>query len=405
MKFDHNKLLYTCFLFFFTLTAVGLGSILSDYDGSILIRNIIICCISMGVVLVVIIQSILHGEFDSGNQFQSKRLIITYMICITLVLILAVLSPDRLPDEILFLFPFLAISVLFTLFSCFSVGYILYIHLMVFTVLLYTSDMEWTMNTMLLFLLSGLIGCVLVRSSKKTYPIWRMTGIMIGQYIVMFFAFILLNSKDIIRMLIWLGFSIMIQALFLIAILYITEKNLVCRYAHQYEQLNQSEHELLMRLKEKDQDAYLHAVHTAYLCEKAATCLELDAQLSKAGGYYHKIGIIHAKDYYEKSIEIGKEYQFPQPLMDLIDQCSDKQDQPKQKEAIIVLMSELIVKTITYMYHKDPEQKINYQKIIQAVFQKQIEEGFLQKSNMTLNELFKLKEYYQSEDLYYDFLR
>lgn len=398
---DQNKFrLYVC-LFISTPVVIGFGSLYAGFDVMTILRNVIACIFSIGVVVLVMMQSELRHTYPLDNQIHPERFVITYVVSLLLMVFLNAFSVTLLPREVVFLFPYLSIAILLTLFSDFNVGLISYVHFILVSSMLCGFDV----STAFMYVLSGMIGCCLIRSAEKTFRIWRLIGIMMGQYVVLYVAYRLLSSKDYLYDLIWFGGGLLLNFIVLLLILYLADRKMIHKYDQKYDELNQPEHELLVQLKEKEKEDYMNAVHTAYLCEHLAQLIEADSKLAKAGGYYHKIGILRAKSYVAKSIEIGKEYDFPEPLLALLNEYTGRQDPPKTVEAVIVMLSEEIVKTITYMYRKDSEKKLDYDKIIEAIFKKKYDTGILKDSGISLKVFYQMKEYYQSEALYYDFLR
>lgn len=401
LNIDQNRFkLYSC-MFFVTLAAVGFGSVVLGYTAAIVMRNVIACIFSMGAALVVLLQSDIRRDYMVDSDGHPERLTAAYIICLLLVTIMSTAAEMILPKELIFLFPYMSAAVLFTLLSNYGVGTALYIHFMMVAALLNGFDT----GTAFMYLLSGIIGCCIARSAEKSYSIWRTVGSMLGQYIVLYVAYRFLEHMNDYTELWWFGGGILVNFCVLYILLHLFERKILHKYDSQYEKLNDPEHALLTRLKEHSKHDYYNAVHTAYLSDHVARLLEGDYLLAKAGGYYHKIGVLMAKNHVPKSMEIGNENDFPEPLLQLIHEYTGNYETPKTMEAVIVMLSDAIVSSIIYMYEKNPEQKLDYDKIIEAVFKKKYESGVLQDSGISLRDLFKMKEYYKSEALYYDFLR
>lgn len=406
LEFDQNRVkLYTA-MFFVTLVVTGFGTMLLKFDAAVILRNVITAAFSMGIVIIVMLQSDLRKDDMVDNAEHPGRLVLSYVICLVLMAVLSILSSMLLPGEVIYLFPYMSAAVVFTLFSNFGVGLALYTHFILTSSLLcgiFFTDSD--VNISLMYLLSGVLGCCLVRSAERSYRIRYIMGIMTGQYIVLHVAYYLLESQYPLQTVFWLAGGLLSNVCILFLILYISDRKLIHKYVAKYNEITNPEYPLLSELKEKEKNDYYNAVHTAYLSDRVARLLEADYLLAKAGGYYHKIGILRAKNHVSRSIEIGKENGFPPPLLQLINEYTGRYEPPKTVEAVIVMLSDAIVTSILYMYRKDAEQKLDYDKIIEAVFKKKYESGILQDSGISLKDLHKMKEYYKSEALYYDFLR
>jgi hypothetical protein len=82
-------------------------------------------------------------------------------------------------------------------------------------------------------------------------------------------------------------------------------------------------------------------------------------------------------------------------------------DRSKQlsKEAAVIYMSETVIASITYLFGKDKNAKINYDELIEKVFAHKMNNKELYNYNISLYELDHMKALMKKEKLYYDFLR
>lgn len=402
LKLDPVRIKLYTYIFFITIAVIGFGSLFLGFDAAMILQNIITVIFSMGTAVIVILQSDIRKDYLFDHAEHPARLMISYMVCLILMAVLNILSSDILPNECVSLFPYMSVAVLFTLLSNFEIGITLYAHFILISSLLLRLDFGLSFMNLFLF---GIIGCCIVRSAVKTFHIWQFMGIMSVQYIVLYIAYHFLDKFDILKDGLWFAGSLVTNLTTLYLILYLADRKMIHKYVSKYQEIMNPEYPLLLELKEKAKSDYYNAVHTAYLSDRVARLLEADCLLAKAGGYYHKIGILRAKSHVAKSLDIGKENQFPEPLIQLIHEYTGRYETPKTVEAVIVMLSDAIVTSILYMYDKNPEQKLDYDKIIEAIFKKKYESGILQDSGISLKDLHKMKEYYKSEALYYDFLR
>ena len=169
--------------------------------------------------------------------------------------------------------------------------------------------------------------------------------------------------------------------------------------------INDPECPLLVKLKEHSKDEYYHAIHTAYLCDRIAKKLGLNDAVTKAGGYYHKIGILKGESSWENAKEILEENQYPEMVLNILKEFLDKQEKIIMKETVVLLMADTVISSISYLFSKDSSAKIDYEKLVQAVFKKKTEGGLLNSSSISIGELEEMKKILTEEKLYYDFLR
>ena len=172
-----------------------------------------------------------------------------------------------------------------------------------------------------------------------------------------------------------------------------------------YSMINDTEYELLTRLKEINKDAYFHAVHTAYLADRIAKKIHCNAALAKAGGYYHKIGLLQGNDSIQNTILVGAAHEFPQALIRVLKEYGIKNMPSVSKEAAIVQLCDAMISSVAYMFRKDNNAVLNYEKIVDVIIRKKMDSGDLEHCELTMEDLCEIKKGLLEEKLYYDFLR
>ncbi|MCR5338567.1 MAG: HDIG domain-containing protein [Lachnospiraceae bacterium] len=171
-----------------------------------------------------------------------------------------------------------------------------------------------------------------------------------------------------------------------------------------YDRINDPEFTLLVQLKEKNQRAYYHAIHTAHFCEKLAGLIGADVALCKAGGYYHKIGKMRGESNISHALDIAAEYDFPPQLRRLLKEYGAQNTPLRSKEAAIVLLSDAMVSSVMFLFEKNKNATLNYEQIAAVVFKQQLESHVLDDCVITMEELTTIRECFAGEKLYYDFL-
>ena len=169
--------------------------------------------------------------------------------------------------------------------------------------------------------------------------------------------------------------------------------------------INDPESPLLVKLKEHSKEEYYHAIHTAYLCDRIAKKLDLDDAVAKAGGYYHKIGVLKGESNWENARLVLEEYQYPENVNRILKEYLDNNERIILKETVVLLIADTVISSITYLFQKDSKAQLDYDKLIQAVFKKKAESGLCNYSMISLGELEEMKKILSEEKLYYDFLR
>ena len=127
--------------------------------------------------------------------------------------------------------------------------------------------------------------------------------------------------------------------------------------------------------------------------------------MARAGGYYHKIGLLKGQNTWENTKQVLTEAEFPEQVHVILKEYLDKDERIHSKETVILLISDTVISSISYLFSKDPTAQLDYEKLVQAVFKKNEENGLIRYSQISLGELEEMKKILAEERLYYDFLR
>jgi hypothetical protein len=183
----------------------------------------------------------------------------------------------------------------------------------------------------------------------------------------------------------------------------------VDKHTGEYITINDQEYELLSKYKEIDSNLYYNAIHTAYFAEKTARLLNMDIDLAKNGGYYHKIIAQECRNQ-DKTIEdICKEHKFPPKAVELLEELNYKSHTLKMKETVAVYLADCVVSSIMYLVNRNDTNtdmnNVDYGQLAVAVVHKKLNSGILNNSDISLGDLAEIDKIYTGEKLYYDFLR
>ena len=308
----------------------------------------------------------------------------------------------------LFYLPFLviplsAICVILTLFSNGFCGIVAYLFFLIEGAFIGGL----TLNQIIVLTLSGIAGAALFQSLDRQF---RYGGILFAYLIGDFVCYSLYYVAGVTGTV--LGDAILYTAIRLFAALILiliflkaAAKLSIYRDEEFFAKLNDPGHQLLSQLKETDKAAYFHAVHTAYLSDKIARRIGADIALAKAGGYYHKIGVLKGEDTMQNTILVGEENKFPESLMKLLREYGMKAPSTISREAAIVQLSDALVSSIVFMFQKNKNADLNYEKIVDIIIRKKMDSGDWTVCELTVEDLCGIKEGFAEERMYYDFLR
>jgi len=147
--------------------------------------------------------------------------------------------------------------------------------------------------------------------------------------------------------------------------------------------------ELLLELRAKNKSAHAQAILVGKLAAETAASIGLDADLTKAGGLYKRIGKIKEENDDSTSVEIAKEHNFPEPLVSLLDQLNN--NRIEQKEAALLLITDGVISYYSIVRHVQ-KTDISVEKIVDSIVSKKIFQGEFNESGLSMQECFLLRE-------------
>lgn len=382
-------------IFFITVLLVCVFSYIKGAHAADIIRNTVLSGMGVFAMLLFMAQAKEGRLFDYDNQEHCSRFFILYLFC----LVLAV-SCGYLPAAG---WPFLVIFVALSLFSNALIGISAGTLLLTISILLSESGM----GVFVLYFVCGLAGVSFFQGLNDAYKI----GIPIVCSALLLLtgetAGIVLYANETLKPELFLIplMNVIITIVLLLIILKIFSSLVIYRYRDKYMEINDPEFALLVQLKNHSKEEYYQAVHTAYFCDRIAKKLGLDAEAAKAGGYYHRIGLLFQKNTWARVEETTDEYGFPPAARQILKEYLDKSTPIRQKETAVLVLSDAVVSSILFLFARKQNEELDYDQIIETVFKKKMETMQLSECSISMEEVTKMKTIFKEEKLYYDFLR
>ena len=173
-----------------------------------------------------------------------------------------------------------------------------------------------------------------------------------------------------------------------------------------YMEINDVAYPLLAQLKDKDKDEYFRAVHTAYLAERIALGLGYNDRAVKCCAYYNRIGVLGDGNKWEQVNHFYTDNHFPEEAVELLHEYIEpEKGAVRSSESLSVLMSQTVIASIMYLIKKNKDVKIDYDKLIEGIFNNKSADEGLRNYSVTYSDYAKMKDILKKEKLYYDFLR
>lgn len=371
------------------VTAAGIWGIacLRQKSPDVILSNMILGVAGVAILGFCLRQAYLEKELDYDNGEHYLRFWISYIIGLAGAFVCTFLPVGG--------WPYLTIYVVLALFSNMSVGILAASVLLAISVMLCGA----TQALFVLYFLSGLFAVTLFRHLDHEFKIADRLILSLLCLLICETAGIVLlaNAKPSFESFVIPVANIIISGILLIGILKLFSSLVIFKYREKYLELNDTENPLLAEYRNGSKEDYIHSVHTAYFCERIAGRLDLDVEALKCAGYYHRLC--------GKNSQILEEQQFPPRAQEILAEFYDKKTPVTRKETAVLVCADRVVNTIQKLVQKSQGRGLDYDYIIESVFNHFAETDTFAKSNLTLRELDTMREIFKEEKLYYDFLR
>ncbi|MCM1126766.1 MAG: hypothetical protein NC429_09865 [Lachnospiraceae bacterium] len=383
----------------FLLTGAGAGFASYLYQRSVIEISGIVILILPGVcgIIFAMEQSVENDSFLFDNRDHMWRFTILYLISLVGSLLFPMLPKGG--------WPYLAVFIGLMLFSNQTVGIFSGTVLLVITAMLQGSSENFI--SFFVYFVGGLVGIIVFSYVDTSFKIGLplLISMMVQMVCLSVQEVLYVNEQLKPQMFVIPAVNLLVCLILLLVILKYFSFSIVYKTQDLYMDINDPECPLLVELKNASKEEYYHAVHTAYLCDRIAKRLNLDDAVVKACGYYHRIGILKGENTWENLQLIMEENHFPERVREILKEYVDSTEPMISKETVILLFSDTIISSISYLFSKEPQIQLDYPKVIGGIFKRRIESGVIDRSDLTFGELQEMKEILVEEKLYYDFLR
>ncbi|WP_024864659.1 hypothetical protein [Butyrivibrio sp. FCS014] len=392
------KILYGVMFVFTGLMVFGMSFAMGKSYEAIL-RNTIVSLVIAGTVIFMLLDAISRGReaMSYDNFYRKNRFGVVFMIMVILSCLFS-LVPNAF-------WPYMSLFVILALFSNTEIGLASGIGFVIITVML---EENGDAGELFMYVVAGIVAVALFRDLKENTSIGLPVFISLLMQAVLLMAFNVLfqNRTFSINILILPVLNLMLNLIILLVFLNIFGVYVIRKSNDVYMDINDAEYPLLVSLKEKDKDEYFRAIHTAYLAERIAMGLGYNARAIKTCSYYHRIGILDGGLKWADMEHYYLENNFPEEAVEFLHEYLEPvKGKAKSREALAVQLSETVIASIMYLVRQNKEVKIDYDKLIDDLFDKKEKEGELKNYGVTFYEYDQMRKILKKEKLYYDFLR
>lgn len=395
IKESKFKKIYEIIIAIANIFSVTLISVLMNNDIVTVVKNVIIISILTIALVFVFNMDILKDNLLYNNKYFIKRYFISYLAFLIIAIICAYLPVEG--------WIFICVFITLSLFSSVNIGFVSGMTLLTVSILL-------SQNTGLAYLeyaIPGLIGIILFSSLDNDFNVLRPIVISISfQFLTICLGEILIANKAFSFLLFLIPFiNVLISFIVLLFVLKMVSFSFIYEASDRLLDVIDLEFELLTELKNTSKEEYDSVIFTAALCSKLANSLGLSESLVKACGYYYHIGVIRGDNSWDTVYDILINHKIPDEVIELLREYLDENTPIKSKETVVLLIADTVISSIKYLFSKDKDAKIDYERLILAVFDKKITTGMISDSKISFEDINIMKKTLINEKLFYDFLR
>lgn len=390
-----DRLQEVCILILTALISAGAAYAYHNTQYDIL-KVAILSVISAGCMIFAVEESRIQNNFLFDNGQNLWRFMLLYFIFLLGSVVFPLLPAGG--------WPYLAVFTGLMLFSNCLIGMCAGSTLLMISVLLCEGS---TPDLFLLYFVGGMAGVLLFSSLDENFKVGLplFCSLLTQTVCLCLHNILMVNETLNSDMIVIPVINTLVSLILLLILLKFFSFSIIYRTRDTYMDINDPECPLLVELKEVSKDEYFHAIHTAYLCDRIAKRLNLDDAAAKAGGYYHKIGVLKGEGNFENAQLVLNEYNIPDKVMEILKEYLNENIDIVQKETVVLLFADTIISSISYLFSKNPNVSLDYDNLIETVFEKQIESGILNHSQISICDMEEMKKILVEEKLYYDFLR
>ena len=329
----------------------------------------------------------LRGRLDYDNEEHIFR----FWLCMGVGLAVA-FACSFLPAAA---WPFLVVFVMLSLFSNLSTGILGASMLLAITVTLSSG----TAGHFALYLVSGAFSVALFQNVEKDFRFGIPLFLSILCLLVCETANVVLvvNARPDLEMFVIPAVNIILSSILLFGCLKLFSSIVVYQHREKYLDVNDTEVPVLVEFKEKNRKEYMLGLHTSHFCELIAMQLGMDEDALKCAAYYHRLG-----EPLKKLMETGA---FPPAAQAVLQEYQAGGEQVTIKETAVLICADTVVTTISELIQKEPEGKVDFDSVINSIFENFWEKGTFSRCSISIGEFCSMRQIFMKEKLYYDFLR
>ncbi|MCR5256140.1 MAG: hypothetical protein K6D96_09485 [Acetatifactor sp.] len=373
-------------VFLITVTSAFLTSFFAKRSEAEVLLNTVLCGAACGVFLFKLRSGLINAEFDYDNNIHPVRIYLVSGLMFVISVVCAYLPKYGWPIPALYLtmmlfsnaFTGLLGGSLFLLICCIASGV--------------------SVEVFALYFASGAFTVCIFEKLDKEFKVSLKVALSMVSYSVMLIVGAILSENSTVSPESFMipVLNIVVTTILFIGILKLFSSSVIFKERNKFLEANDTENPLLVKLRENDHKSYMLSIHTVYFCERIAGKIGLDTESLKCAAYYHVL-LLKNRDILSRTL-------FPDSVFRILFEYAN-QKLPVSKECTVICLCNYMVGSLQFLIEKNGDKKIDFDLILDSLFDKVIKDGYLKKSDLSFAEFMVIKDVFKGEKLYYDFLR
>lgn len=348
-------------------------------------------CVMMFLVLAVICFHLRREYVNDSLDYDNGEHIFRFFLCLGIGTLVS-FACGFLPVGG---WPFLLVYIMLFLFSNMSVGLLSATALLLISILLSGSDA----GGFALYFVSGVFAVTLFRHLGDDFKIGIPLFLSILCLLVCETANVVLvaNARPDFEIFVIPVANMIVSSVLLLGCLKMFSSMVIYKHREKYLDIIDSENPVIVRLRERDRNEYMHCVHTTYFCERIGKRLGLDVEALKSAGYYYRLG--------GELTQMLEDKQFPPNAREILLDYRNRQKGMKKKETAVLYCSDMVVSSAKAAIESEGQGQVDFDRMIDNIFSKLFRNKIFDKCDISVSELRTMQQIFKEEKLYYDFLR
>jgi len=394
---EKNKIVLFIFTIFSLIIIAGISWIKCHIIPNV-IRN---TCI-YGVLLAVTLYKYYSDRKKKGLNYSNNDNPLYYSLCIIVSFIIAILCVFISP----LIWPLIPLAVALSLFSNAFCGLVAFIYIITIPIMILNAN-NWVF---IIYFIAGLVAIIgfdgWERNFKSVKPFLCIASSLIVTQTVSIWIYS--DFNHILFFILPSFINLFINGILIFFILKKFTQVFLTSEEDQYMDINDQSYVLMEKLKNDSLDDYYRCIHTAHFADVFSSNVNADTGAVRTAAYYYRFGVIYSKlgiagfNMSEYMLLMMDAHHFPEKARKVIEELCNKN--LESKESALVYISDYFIKSVSFLIKEKPEVKPDWDRCVDYVFDKCLDENIFERCSITIGELKTCMALLKRDKMYYELL-